>query len=166
MNASWTVYLRSIRFAYCWTLLMLFVLLWWLLLLLINKTKNIHSTWKDTVPSVSTGSSQSHPHIYEEMHYQRNSFHRFIRAKTLYACIGSGENRGSKPTNQSAAFSTNQRWAHTHTVGLVRKWLNFFIFWRFYDNSDDHIQRYTHTVGLVRNGLISLFFFCRLCVRW
>ena len=83
MNASWTVYLRSIRFAYCWTLLMLFVLLWWLLLLLINKSKkNIHSTWKDTVPSVSTGSSQSHPHIYEKMHYQRNSFSSIYTGKT------------------------------------------------------------------------------------
>jgi len=28
---------------------------------------------------------------------------------TLYACIGSGENRGSKLANRSAAFSTNQR---------------------------------------------------------
>jgi len=72
--------------------------------------KNILSSGEDTVPSVSTGSSQSHPHIYVKIQYQRNSFIiDLYRQNTLYACIGSGENRGSKLTNRSAAFSTNQR---------------------------------------------------------
>jgi len=39
-----------------------------------KKNKKILSSGEDTVPSVSTGSSQSHPHIYEKIQYQRNSF--------------------------------------------------------------------------------------------
>ena len=85
---------------------------------------------------------------------------------TLYVCIGSREISGSKLANRSAAFSTNQRWTHsalhTHTHSRpCSKWLNFFIFCRFYDNSDDHIQRYTHTHNWPCPKWLNFFIFCR-----
>ena len=78
---------------------------------------------------------------------------------TLYACIGSGEIRGSKLSNRSTTFSTNQRWptfsAYTQYDRPCPKWLNFFIFCRFYDNlsCQNHIfMRRTNTNG---KGFIS-----------
>jgi len=51
---------------------------------------------------------------------------------TLYACIGSGEIRGSIGALRSQPISDEH--IHTHTVGIPKKMANFFIFCRFYDN--------------------------------